>query len=54
MGCKVLKREANNYPVYQDCEVEAGETYTFSCYIKSDGGDARYKFQVSNEAVVTP
>ena len=54
LGCKVLKREANAYGLYQDFYAEAGVTYTFSAYIKSDGGDIRYYFNVSGGGTVTP
>jgi len=32
----------------------AGETYTFSAWLKSDGGDARYYFTISGGGIVTP
>lgn len=54
MGCKVIKREANTYGVYQEFEAIAGESYTFSAYVKSDGGDVRYYFTISGGGVVTP
>lgn len=55
MGCKVLKRDANSYGVYQEFNAIEGETYTFSAYVKSDGGDVRYYFTISTgDGVVTP
>lgn len=54
LGCKVMKRDSNNYGIYQDCEAEEGATYTFSAYVKSDGGDIRYYFEVEGGADITP
>ena len=54
LGCKVYSRASNSYGMYQDFDGVEGETYTFSAYIKSDGGDIRYYFNVSGGATVTP
>ena len=54
LGCKVMKRDSNNYGIYQDCLAEEGATYTFSAYVKSDGGDIRYYFEVEGGADITP
>lgn len=53
-GLKVLCRDANGYGIYQKIQAVAGETYTFSAWLKSDGGDARYYFTISGGGVVTP
>lgn len=53
-GLKVLKRESNQYGIYQKFQAVAGETYTFSAWLKSDGGDARYYFTISGGGIVTP
>lgn len=53
-GLKVLCREANGYGIYQKFQAVAGETYTFSAWLKSDGDDARYYFTISGGGVVTP
>ena len=54
-NCKVLKRSSNQYGVYQRFVAEAGKKYTFSAYLKSDGGDARYYFTITDaNGVVTP
>lgn len=53
-GLKVLSREANSYGIYQKFQAVAGETYTFSAWLKSDGGDARYYFTISGGGIVTP
>lgn len=53
-GLKVLSRDANSYGIYQKFQVVAGETYTFSAWLKSDGGDARYYFTISGGGIVTP
>jgi hypothetical protein len=50
----VLKRESNSYGIYQDFEAVAGQTYTFSAFIKSDGGDVRFYFQIDGGGTVTP
>lgn len=53
-GLKVLSRDANSYGIYQKFQAVAGETYTFSAWLKSDGGDARYYFTISGGGIVTP
>lgn len=53
-GLKVVKRESNQYGIYQKFQAVAGETYTFSAWLKSDGGDARYYFTISGGGIVTP
>lgn len=54
-NCKVLKRSSNQYGIYQKFYVEAGKKYTFSAYIRSEGGDIRFYFTTTDEAgVVTP
>lgn len=53
-GLKVLCRDTNNYGIYQKFQAVAGETYTFSAWLKSDGGDARYYFTISGGGIVTP
>lgn len=54
LGCKVMKRELNSYGIYQDYLAEAGTTYTFSAFIKSEGGDIRFYFEVDGGAEITP
>lgn len=53
-GLKVLCRDANGYGIYQNFQAVAGETYTFSAWLKSDGGDARCYFTISGGGIVTP
>lgn len=53
-GLKVLSRASNSYGIYQKFQAVAGETYTFSAWLKSDGGDARYYFTISGGGIVTP
>lgn len=53
-GLSVLFRDSNAYGVYQKFQAVAGETYTFSAWLKSDGGDARYYFIISGGGIVTP
>lgn len=54
LGCKVMKRELNGYGIYQDYLAEAGTTYTFSAFIKSEGGDVRFYFETDGGAEITP
>lgn len=54
LGCKVMKREMNGYGIYQDYLAEAGTTYTFSAFIRSEGGDVRYYFETEGGAEITP
>lgn len=54
LGCKVMKRELNNYGIYQDYLAEAGTTYTFSAFVKSEGGDIRFYFEIDGGAEITP
>ena len=54
LGCKVMKRELNGYGIYQDCLAEEGTTYTFSAFVKSEGGDIRFYFEVDGGAEITP
>lgn len=53
-GLKVYKRELNAYGMYQKFQAVAGESYTFSAWLKSDGGDARYHFTITGGGIVTP
>ena len=53
-GLTVLSRASNSYGVYQKFQAVAGETYTFSAWLKSDGGDARYYFTITGGGIVTP
>ena len=54
-NCRIIKRSSNQYGVYQRFVAEAGKKYTFSAYLKSDGGDARYYFTITDaNGVVTP
>lgn len=54
LGCKVMKRELNGYGIYQDYLAEAGTTYTFSAFIRSEGGDVRFYFETEGGAEITP
>lgn len=54
LGCKVMKRELNGYGIYQDCLAEEGTTYTFSAFIRSEGGDVRFYFETEGGAEITP
>lgn len=54
LGCKVMKRESNNYGIYQDIMAEEGASYTFSAFVRSEGGDIRYYFEVDGGAEITP
>lgn len=54
LGCKVMKRESNNYGIYQDLMAEEGATYTFSAFIRSEGGDVRFYFETEGGAEITP
>lgn len=53
-GLTVLSRASNAYGIYQTFQAVAGETYTFSAWLKSDGGDARYYFTITGGGIVTP
>lgn len=53
-GLKVLCRDDNGYGIYQKFQAVAGETYTFSAWLKSDGGDAKYYFTITGSGIVTP
>lgn len=53
-GLKVYSRSSNTYGMYQKFQAVEGETYTFSAWLKSDGGDARYYFTITGGGVVTP
>ena len=54
LGCKVMKRELNGYGIYQDYLAEEGTTYTFSAFVRSEGGDIRFYFEVDGGAEITP
>lgn len=54
LGCKVMKRELNGYGIYQDYLAEEGTTYTFSAFIRSEGGDVRFYFETDGGAEITP
>lgn len=53
-GLKVLRRTGDWGGIRQPVEVIAGEDYTFSLFVKSDGEGEVYIFTDGDSAVVTP